>query len=87
MPTVSASLKPYRHLVRSLIQVIENGKVAAGRVVNQAMTTTYWVVGRQVVEHDQGGTRRAGYGEELIPRLSKELTTRFGRGLCPRNLD
>ena len=85
--TDSSNVKRYRSLVDALIRVIESGRVTAARVVNQAMTTTYWLVGRQIVEHEQSGARRAGYGEELIGRLSLALTARFGRGFSPRNIE
>ena len=87
VPTAPSKVKQYRSLVESLVRVIEGGRVAAARVVNQAMTTPYWLVGHQIVEHGQSGARRAGYGEELIERLSQELTARFGRGFSPRNLE
>ena len=84
--TYPTSIK-YRALVDSLIRVIEGGRVTTARVVNQAMTATYWLVGRQIVEHEQSGARRAGYGDELIERLSPVLTARFGRGFSPRNIE
>ena len=86
MPPAPSSLKGYRSLVESLIRVIEGGRVAAARVVNQAITTTYWLVGRQIVEHEQSGARRAGYGEELLERLSADLSARVGSGFSRRNL-
>jgi hypothetical protein len=87
--------KPDHELVTETISVarrvfdpiIEGGRIAAARVVNQAMTTTYRLVGRQIVEHEQSGSRRAAYGEELIERLSAALTARFGRGFSPRSLE
>jgi hypothetical protein len=39
------------------------------------------------VEAEQQGKRRAGYGEQLIARLSADLTVRFGRGFSPDNLE
>jgi hypothetical protein len=47
---------------------------------NALMTATYWEVGRRIVEFEQGGEKRAGYGEELLARLADDLTARFGRG-------
>ncbi len=44
------------------------------------MTATYWEVGRRIVEHEQAGQKRAGYGKELIQRLSLDLTQKYGRG-------
>lgn len=40
-----------------------------------------------IVEAEQKGKRRAGYGEQLIERLSQDLTLRFGRGFSPDNLE
>jgi hypothetical protein len=51
------------------------------------MTTTYWEIGRRIVESEQEGKRRAGYGEELLKKLSADLTGRFGRGFSPDNLE
>jgi len=76
----------YRHLLGEVIGLVETGRTTAGRVVNRTITTTWWLVGRQIVEHEQRGSLRAGYGEGLITRLSIELTKRFGRGFSPRNL-
>ncbi len=44
------------------------------------MTATYWEVGRRIVVHEQGGSSRAAYGEELIVSLARDLSARFGRG-------
>ena len=38
------------------------------------------------MEFEQGGEKRAGYGEELLDRLADDLTARFGRGFSRRNL-
>ena len=51
------------------------------------MTTTYWLVGRAIVEREQGGARRAAYGEVVLENLAEKLTARYGRGFSRRNLD
>jgi hypothetical protein len=50
------------------------------------MTATYWQVGRRIVEQEQRGLDRASYGEELVARLARDLTTRFGRGFSRTNV-
>jgi hypothetical protein len=50
------------------------------------MTATYWEQGRRIVEFEQGGEKRAGYEEELIPELADDLGRRFGRGFSYPNL-
>lgn len=62
-------------------------RTAAARTVNSLLTSTYWFIGRRIVEGEQRGRGRAGYGEQLIERLSRDLTSRFGRGFGQRNLE
>lgn len=76
----------YDVLFSELVQVIEDARRAAARSVNAVMTATYWVIGRRIVEVEQGGQARAGYGEALLEQLSADLTARFGRGFSVRNL-
>ena len=55
--------------------------------MNTVLTSTYWLVGRSIVEHEQSGAVRAEYGQELMKRLATDLTTRLGRGFSERNLE
>jgi predicted nuclease of restriction endonuclease-like (RecB) superfamily len=50
------------------------------------MTATYWEIGRRIVESEQAGQGRAGYGEALIRQLASDLTGQFGRGFGAVNL-
>ncbi|MGB7951092.1 MAG: DUF1016 N-terminal domain-containing protein [Candidatus Binatia bacterium] len=50
------------------------------------MTATCWEIGRRIVEFEQGGEKRAGYGQELLKRLARDLSGRFGRGFAVDNL-
>src|SRR5512141_1893799 len=77
----------YSVLLADVARVIEEGRRAAARSVNAVMTATYWLIGRRIVEQEQGGQARAGYGETLLARLSADLTTRFGRGFSVDNLE
>lgn len=77
----------YSGLVSGIGELLESARHATVRVVNSFMTATYWEIGRRIVEFEQGGRKRAGYGEELIKRLSRDLTVRFGRGFSARNLE
>lgn len=56
-------------------------------VVNTTMTQTYWQIGKRIVEEEQEGKSRAGYGKELLKNLSKELSLEFGDGFSVRNLE
>jgi len=43
-------------------------------------------VGRDIVEFEQNGSDRAAYGSRLLENLSKDLTTRHGKGFSMSNL-
>jgi predicted nuclease of restriction endonuclease-like (RecB) superfamily len=73
-------------LVADLSRLLEDARRVSARAVNTVMTATYWEFGRRIVEFEQGGEKRAGYGEELIKRLADDLGRRFGRGFSYPNL-
>ena len=77
----------YEDLFADVSRVIEDARRAAARSVNAVMTATYWLVGRRIVEQEQGGRARAGYGEALLEHLAADLTARFGRGFSLVNLE
>jgi predicted nuclease of restriction endonuclease-like (RecB) superfamily len=77
----------YDVVLGRIVNLLESARRAAARTVNAVMTATYWEIGRRIVEHEQGGARRAEYGEELLARLSTDLTRRFGRGFSVDNLE
>ena len=73
-------------LVGGVSELLEAARRASARTVNAFMTATYWEVGRRIVVFEQGGEKRAEYGEELLDRLATDLNSRFGRGFSRRNL-
>ena len=70
----------------NIAKTIEEARRIAGRTVNLAMCVTYYEVGRQIVEEEQGGQTRAAYGKKLLSELSKYLNDRFGKGFSETNL-
>jgi predicted nuclease of restriction endonuclease-like (RecB) superfamily len=87
-PEVSASGvgRNYTGLVAGIAQLLDAARRASVRAVNAVMTATYWEIGRRIVQFEQGGKARADYGEELLNRLSADLTAKFGRGFSRPNL-
>jgi predicted nuclease of restriction endonuclease-like (RecB) superfamily len=80
------SIADYEGLLADVVDVIADARRAAARMVNTAMTTTYWLIGRRIIEEEQRGSARADYGEQLVKRLAHDLSRRFGRGFSKRNL-
>lgn len=77
----------YEDVRIGIVELLNVARQAAARNVNALMSASYWEIGRRIVEAEQKGKRRAGYGEQLIERLSADLTQQFGRGFSARNLE
>ena len=77
---------PYGDLLGGIAGVLEAARRTSARTVNAIMTATYWEIGRRIVEYEQRGKARAEYGEEVLVRLSQDLTRGFGRGFSRQNL-
>lgn len=76
----------YDAVLADVSSLLENARRTAARSVNAVMTAAYWQIGQRLVEVEQGGEGKADYGEQLVERLSRDLTTRFGRGFGRSNL-
>jgi hypothetical protein len=85
-PVPATTDAAYEAVLAGVIQLLESARHAAARSVNAVMTVTYWEVGRRIVEEEQRGKDRAGYGEQPITQMARDLTHRCGRGFGYRNL-
>ncbi|MDR0672943.1 MAG: PDDEXK nuclease domain-containing protein [Zoogloeaceae bacterium] len=85
--TPKAGETDYQGIHGGIVALLEATRSAAARSVNALMTASYWEIGRRIVEFEQSGKGRAGYGEALIERLSADLSGRFGRGFSADNLE
>jgi predicted nuclease of restriction endonuclease-like (RecB) superfamily len=83
---VEASLADYDTILSALVNLLEGARRISARAVNAIMTASYWEIGRRIVEFEQGGKKRAEYGEALMQRLATDLTKKFGRGFSRQNL-
>ena len=83
--TVSRVRKP--SLFARVVALIEEARQKVATVANLAQVYTNFEIGRQIVEEEQGGKRRAEYGKQIIKDLSLKLTARFGRGWGTSNLE
>ena len=86
MESAEGTSVAYYEALTDVSGILEAARREAARSVNSLMTAAYWLVGRRIVEHEQGGATRAEYGAELIRRLSSDLTARYGRGFSVRNI-
>ncbi|HBI36002.1 MAG: hypothetical protein A2015_06140 [Spirochaetes bacterium GWF1_31_7] len=55
--------------------------------INIEMVNTYWLIGKRIVEEEQQGELRAGYGKGIIKTVSSHLQSEFGKGFSERNIE
>lgn len=72
-------------LVADVRTMIEQTREGVARTVNAGMTLLYWRIGKRI-QTEVLGNERAGYGEEIVATLSRQLVTEFGSGFGRRNL-
>jgi predicted nuclease of restriction endonuclease-like (RecB) superfamily len=80
------SSRNYSNLLDKIANILVETRTKVVREINKAQVLTYWEIGREIVEFEQKGKKRAGYGEELLQRLSIDLTDKFGKGFSAENL-
>jgi predicted nuclease of restriction endonuclease-like (RecB) superfamily len=78
--------KPDPPLFDRVATILEQARVNVVRSVNSEMVIAYWLVGREIVDEEQQGEKRAGYGKRLIADLSQRLTQRYGKGFSVAHL-
>ena len=54
-------------------QILVSAQNHAARSVNTAQVVANWLIGGEIVEEQQSGAKRAGYGEKVIARLAQQL--------------
>ncbi len=73
--------------IQEIKAILAKARANAYRAINVAMLEAYWQIGKRIVEEEQQGAARAGYGEGLIKALSKELSAEFGKGFSVASLE
>lgn len=76
----------YQNLLVRISQTYDEGRLRAAQAVNVQLTETYWKIGHDIVEYEQGGQAKAEYGQALLATLSHDLTLRHGKGFSRSNL-
>ena len=74
-----------KNLLGDIRRLIEETRFAVATTVNVGMTVLYWRIGKRINEEILKG-KRAGYGEEIVSTLSRQLTVEYGSGFAAKNL-
>lgn len=74
------------NLTADIKAILAESRSVTVRAINTTMVSAYWLIGKRIVVEEQKGAERATYGEGLLKKLSKELTSEFGNGFSYENL-
>lgn len=73
-------------ILNDVQSIIEISQKEAYRSVNTILSQRNWLIGYRIAEEELAGEKRAEYGTEVIKKLSKELTKKYGKGYTKTNL-
>lgn len=65
---------------RRIREILESARTGVARTVNSAQVMANWLIGREIIEEEQKGVVRAGYGEVLLLGLAEQLQAEYGAG-------
>ena len=74
-------------LIQQIQSIISTAKDRAIRAMDTERVLMYWQIGKVILEEEQQGKERAGYGEFLIKSLAENLQPQFGSGFSYRQLN
>lgn len=67
-------------LFNKVSAIIEEGRNYVSTAVNLAEVYSKFQIGMYIVEDEQAGNKRAGYGKQVLLNLSERLTEKYGDG-------
>ena len=76
----------YNLLLSRVGDALQRGRSRLSSALKSIMVETYWEIGRDIVEFEQNGNAKSEYGSEVLDRLSKDLTERYGKGFSRSNV-
>lgn len=80
-------LQPKQELYHSIAKIIVDSKSSLYRTTNTILLNMYWEIGKLIVQDEQNGEKRAGYGKHILKNLANQLSLEFGKGFNERNLN
>ena len=74
------------NLLQDVCVIIDSAEHFAYRIVDSTLVIRNWCIGKRISEETLKGEDRAKYGAEVISKLSKELTSLYGKGYTLRTI-
>ena len=78
---------PAAALYSRIRDILDSARANVARSVNTTQVVANWLIGREIVEEQQRGQKRAAYGKRLLADLSTRLQADYGKGFSIKNLE
>lgn len=76
----------FQNIYNRASELVEQARRSAYRQINETLVRRNWLLGKLIANEELKGDSRAKYGLNLIINLSKELSSKFGKGFKRRDL-
>jgi predicted nuclease of restriction endonuclease-like (RecB) superfamily len=73
-------------ICNKIVQRVNTAKQNILRSIDTEMVRTYWLTGKDIVEEELRGKKRALYGAQLLEMIAERLTKELGKGYTTTNL-
>lgn len=77
---IIANQKRIDALYHKILNYVDEARTNVQRSIDTEMVSAYWLIGRDIIEEEQHGKKRANYGSFLLKSLAERLTKKYGRG-------
>lgn len=75
------------NLYQQVSSLIDLARRTVVRNTDRTMVTTYFLIGKYIIDEEQVGQDRASYAKKVIENLSQKLKIKYGKGFSVRNLE
>ena len=75
-----------KNLIEQIKSLLESSRQKIAVEVNTTLLSTYWQIGKIIVEDEELHIGDSDYKKQSIRQLSKVLTTEFGKGFSRSNI-
>ncbi len=80
-------MNPIPSIYERVSRILESARTSSARSVNSTQVVANWLIGKEIVEEEQGGHAKALYGSRLLAELSVRLLREYGNGYSVDNLE
>lgn len=73
-------------IMSDIKQIIDDSRNVVYKTIDIVLLQRNWLIGKRIYEEELKETRKENYGNEIIIKLSKDLTKIYGKGFERSNL-